>query len=309
MPTPQSFEGRTAIVTGGGSGIGAALGARLVAHGAHVVLADVDGDAATATAARVAGDCRPGGSVVARHVDVRDRAAVSGLVDEVVERAGALDYLFNNAGISMGGPTHELTGDHWDLTIEVNVRGVVNGILAAYPRMVAQGHGHIVNTASGAGLAAPPLVVPYAMTKHAVVGLTAGLRPEAALHGVRVSVLCPGAVETPLLDRLPPGDLPPTASAPVTARRYLERMRQRPMAADRFADAALRAISRNRAVVVLPRSARVLWYAQRLSPALVGRVTRRMAATAVADLLRPAADPDDPPGGPAAPVDPHPHPR
>ena len=214
--------------------------------------------------------------------------AVQTLVDEMASRHGVIDLLFNNAGLSMGGASHELTGAHWDRIIDVNLRGVVNGILAVYPRMIEQGHGHIINTASGAGLAAPPLVVAYATTKHAVVGLTTGLRPEAALHGVRVSVLCPGAVETRILDRLPPDDLPATASARVTAREYLHKLRQKPIPADRFARAALRDVARNKAIIVVPRRAKSLWYLHRLSPALVERISRSIAKTVTRDLIRPA---------------------
>lgn len=284
------FDGQTAIVTGAASGIGAALAAELVAQGARVVLADIDGEAAGRAADRIAASGGDASQVAARRVDVRDVDAVRELVDEVAARDGAIDLLFNNAGLSIGGPTHEMTVAHWDRIIDVNLRGVVNGILAVYPRMVEQGRGHIVNTASAAGLVAPPLVVPYATTKHAVVGLSTGLRPEAALHGVRVSVLCPGAVETAILDRLPPDDLPATASAPVTAREYMRRVRQKPVPADRFARAALRDVARNKAVIVRPRSAKALWYLHRLSPALVGRITRSMAGTVTQDLVRPRGD-------------------
>src|SRR4051794_36566564 len=169
----DAFAGRSAIITGGASGIGQALGACLASAGARVVLADVDGAAAArATDAIRAAD--RGASVISRTVDVRDADAVERLVDDVAGRYGALHLLFNNAGISMGGPSHELTAAHWDRMIDVNLRGVVHGVLAAYPRMIEQGFGHIVNTASGAGLAAPPLVLPYATTKHAVVGLSTG---------------------------------------------------------------------------------------------------------------------------------------
>lgn len=105
--------------------------------------------------------------------------------DDVVAGEGGLDLFFANAGISMGGVTHELTAAHWDRIIDVNLRGAVNAVLAAYPVMRARGSGHLVLTASGAGLAAPPFVVPYATTKHAVVGLGTGLWPEAALPPAR----------------------------------------------------------------------------------------------------------------------------
>jgi NAD(P)-dependent dehydrogenase (short-subunit alcohol dehydrogenase family) len=279
--TGGGFAGRIAFVTGGASGIGAALGAELVKHGAHVTLADLDGEGAQ----RVAAHLDRGGPGTARGVglDVRDADAFAATVDEV----GAIDFLFNNAGISLGGPTHELTKRHWDAVIDVNLRGVVNGILAAYPAMVARGTGHIINTASAAGLAAPPFVAPYAATKHAVVGLSTSLRPEAALHGVRVSVLCPGSVETPILDRDPSPDLPPTASAPVTARAYLALARQKPVPADDLARQTLERVARNRGIIVLPTTARILWYLNRLSPALMGPATARLAGRVDRSLVRP----------------------
>ncbi len=218
---------------------------------------------------------------VDRRLDVRDIDAFRTLVEQV----GVPDLLFANAGVSMGGPTHELTRAHWNSVIDVNLNGVVNALLAVYPGMVERGSGHVVATASGVGLVAPPFVTAYAATKHAVVGLALGLRPEATLHGVRVSVLCPGAVETPILDRLPDEEVPATATPPVTARRYLSVLRQKPMDVDRFARLALRGVERNRGIVAVPASARTLWYLQRLSPTLVGRLTTSIARRVERDLL------------------------
>lgn len=258
------FTNRTALVTGGASGIGAAIAAELRARGAVVVTTDIEGDAD-------------------RRLDVRDLHAFR----EVVADVGVPDFLFANAGVSMGGPTHELTRAHWDRVIDVNLNGVVNALLAVYPGMVARGSGHVVATASGAGLAAPPFVTAYAATKHAVVGLGLGLRAEAALHGVRVTVLCPGAVETPILDRGPADDLPATATSPVTARAYLSLLKQKPVAADRFARLALDGVARDRAVVAVPSSARTLWRLHRLSPALVGRISGSLARRVDRELLHP----------------------
>lgn len=260
----EAFSGQTALVTGAGSGIGAALSRRLRACGATVVTTDVEGD-------------------VDHRLDVRDLDAFRSLVAAV----GVPDLLVANAGISIGGPTHELTRAHWDRILDVNLNGVVNALLAVYPGMVERGSGHIVATASGAGLVAPPFITAYSTTKHAVVGLALGLRPEAALHGVRVSVLCPGAVETPILDRPPVDDLPPTPTAPATAREYLSLLKQRPVDVDRFARLALADVARNRAIVVRPASARPLWYLHRLSPGLVDRISTRLARYVDRELVAP----------------------
>jgi NAD(P)-dependent dehydrogenase (short-subunit alcohol dehydrogenase family) len=261
----ESFTSKTALVTGAASGIGAAFARSLRSSGATVLTTDVEGD-------------------VDRELDVRDLDGFR----ELVADTGVPDLFFANAGIAMGGPTHELSRAHWDRVIDVNLNGVVNGLLSVYPGMIERGSGHIIATASGAGLAAPPFVTAYAATKHAVVGLALGLRPEAALHGVRVSVLCPGAVETPILDRLPAEDLPATTTSPVTARQYLSVVKQKPVDADRFARLALEDVERNRAIIAVPASARALWYLNRLSPALVGRISTHLARRVERELLSPA---------------------
>ncbi|MGR6967371.1 SDR family NAD(P)-dependent oxidoreductase [Geodermatophilus sp. URMC 61] len=269
---------RVAIVTGGASGIGRALGTALVRRGDLVVLADVDGDAA----AQVADQLRAAGpgTATAAAVDVRDADAVAALVTGTAERHGRLDLLFNNAGIGIGGPAEELALAHWDRTLDVNLRGVVHGVHAAYPLMVRQGHGHIVNTASLAGLLPSPGSAPYATTKWAVVGLSLSLRAEGAPRGVRVSVVCPGGVDTPILDKGMPADLPRVPSLEgVDTRALITRFSGgRLYSADALADDVLRGMDRNRAVIVAPRQARVMWRLMRLSPSLVLRVWAAMAA-------------------------------
>lgn len=273
-----TFRERVAIITGGASGIGLALGAELAAAGAHAVLADCDGELVARSA--------EAGSMTSATLDVRDAPAVKALVDDVVARHGRLDFMFNNAGIVIGGRTDEMPVEHWDRVIDVNLKGVVNGIVAAYPVMVAQGHGHIVNTASAAGLAPAVMVAAYTASKHAVVGLTGALRAEAAMYGVRVSVVCPGAVDTAILDRPPPGDLARLTTPVMTGREYMATVGMKPIPAAELARYALRGVARNRAVIVTPASARAVWYLQRFAPGLVEVVGRRTARRVTAELAR-----------------------
>lgn len=274
----QEFHGKSAIVTGGASGIGAALGAALASYGAHVVLADLDGDGATEAARTIEQAIDSGdGSVRGVELDVTDRGVVQELVLDTAKRENGLDFLFNNAGIGGGGPTEHVPREHWDRTIDVNVGGVVNGVIAALPGMVARGQGHIVNTASAAGLAPAAFAVAYCTTKHAVVGLSGALRPEVAAHGVRVSVLCPGMVETPILDKGPPADLPRPDQPGLTGRAYLTTLGMSPMSAERFARIALRGVARNRGIIITPATPRIAWWLQRMSPRAVDAVNRRAA--------------------------------
>jgi NAD(P)-dependent dehydrogenase (short-subunit alcohol dehydrogenase family) len=262
---PAAFAGRVAIVTGGGSGIGAALVRALAARGAAVVIADIDKAAAEAVAGCVLAGA---GRVSTTVLDVRDAGAVSALVQEVAAEHGKLDLIFNNAGIAVGGQVDELTLDHWNRVIDVNLRGVVHGVHAAYPLMLRQGHGHIVNTASLAGLVPGPGLAPYAATKHAVVGLSLSLRAEGATRGVKVSALCPGFIDTPLLGRVN-ADLPQTetgANAAALARQLGKLYQADPLAQD-----VLRGVERNQALIVAPRSARVAWRMARYAPGLTMR--------------------------------------
>jgi len=253
------YVGRTAIVTGAGSGIGAALARALTRAGAHAVCADLDVAAATAVAASCAGP----GSARAVALDVTDAAAVADLVHSVAADAGALDVMFNNAGISIGGETEELTLDHWNSIIDVNIRGVVHGVHAAYPVMVRQGSGHICNTASMGGLMAAGLLTSYVMTKHAVVGLSLALRSEAAAHNVGVTAICPSAVDTPILDK--------GAVGRFHGRDYFLKGQgvRRPLDPDLLALQALDAVAENRPLLVTPRTARIAWRIGRLSPSFV----------------------------------------
>ena len=194
--TIRIFHGATAIVTGGASGIGRSLAKALVDKGCEVIIADLQGDLARKVAEEIS---TSKASVHAVELDTRDVHAMERLVQDTVARTGRLDYMFNNAGIGMGGDAISHSSEDWQNIISINLCGVINGVLSAYPVMVRQGFGHIVNTASIAGIIPFAGMIGYTTAKHAVIGLSQSLRAEAALSGVRVSVLCPGAVRTPIL--------------------------------------------------------------------------------------------------------------
>jgi len=256
---------RINIVTGGASGIGAALARAMVGRGDTVILADIDGEGA-ALEAKALNEMGPG-RAWSFDVDVRDASAVAGLIEKVVDDEGRLDVMVNNAGIAIGGEMHELSLEHWDRVIDINIRGVVHGVHAAFPIMRDQGFGHIVNTASLAGLVPAPLITPYTATKHAVVGLSLALRPEAAAHGVRVTAVCPGFTDTPILDKAGPDDLPKPALAEY-GRELASKAQGLLYSPDALAKDILRGIDRNKALVVSPLSARMAWRAVRVAPGL-----------------------------------------
>lgn len=269
------LENGTAIVTGGGSGIGRALCGWLARAGAHVVVADVDAVAAEAVAAELRA---VGGRAEAAAVDVRDAAAVRALVQRVAAARGRLDFMFNNAGIAVAGEVLDGTLADWERVIAVNLMGVVHGTLPAYEVMARQGFGHIVNTGSTAGLTPSPGLTSYAASKHGVVGLSTSLRTEAAIHGVRVSVVCPGLVDTPMkhhtefrnLDRNAALAALPLTMYPVEA----------------LARDVMRGVLENQPIIISPTHARLMSWAYRAAPWLVRWVMDREVGKVIAAARR-----------------------
>ena len=256
------FEDAVAIITGGASGIGQALAEELARRGAQVVLADLQIEKAQEVVVQIQ---NTGGRAKAVKLDVTDFSSVERLVRETVGESGRLDYIFNNAGIAIGCAADNYTIEDWNKIIDINLRGVVNGVQATYKVMIEQGFGHIVNTASMAGLMPSPLAVAYATTKHAVVGLSKSLRMEATRLGIRVSVLCPGVIRTPILEGGKYGKV--LRNIPVEKVRDMwEELK--PMPPDIFAKKALNAIAKNKAIIVVPAFWKILWWLNRLSPTL-----------------------------------------
>lgn len=257
------FENGVAIVTGGASGIGRALAETLAKRGCEVVLADLQAELGQEVATRI---IAAGGRARAAVLDVADFTAVERLVRETAERTGRLDYMFNNAGIGIGGIVSDYGIADWNRIIDVNLRGVVHGVQAAYQVMTGQGFGHIVNTASMAGLMTSPGMAAYSMTKHAVVGLSKALRAEAAGLGIKVTVLCPGVIQTAILEgggkygRMLV-DIPPEIQ-----KRMWEKFK--PMPPELFAEKALDAVAKNEAIVVIPSWWKRTWRLHRFFPLL-----------------------------------------
>ena len=218
----DALAGRVAVVTGGGGGIGTAMARAFAARGATLVLADLDAAALerAATALR-----RDGATVYTVPTDVGDRAQVEALAEETVRRCGAVHVLCNNAGIALFGEIAQATHKDWEYTMRVNFWGVVHGVEAFVPRLLAQRQGgHVVNTASMAGLVGMQWLGVYCASKFAVVGLSEALHRELAPHDIGVSVLCPMIVDTDInansLRNRPAGlrnpdhtDAPPTIEA------------------------------------------------------------------------------------------------
>jgi NAD(P)-dependent dehydrogenase (short-subunit alcohol dehydrogenase family) len=288
------YSGKVAIITGGSSGIGAAIAKEIASAGAEVVLADRQVDLAAGVASAIRDR---GGKATAAEVDVRSLASMTRVVEETAARLGAVHYFFNNAGIGVGGPMNTYEPRDWDDVFDVNLRGVAYGIQAVYPVMIRQRAGHIVNTASVAGLLPAPGQGGYTATKHAVVGLSKALRIEAKRHGVRVSALCPGVIRTPILTGGKYGRLNMEGLSEKRMLGMWEKLR--PMDADLFARKVLRAVAQNEGIIVVPGWWKALWYLDRLSPPLSSRLWEAAFVRLQADLeaagVRPSRRPSEGP--------------
>ena len=246
-----NLEG-VAFVTGGCGALGRALGARLSGAGMTAVAVDLPGLGADV------------------ELDVTDADAVRRAVEQVVDTHGRLDVVVSNAGIGAAGVVETLPADAWSRVVAVNLEGAINVLRAAYPTMIGQRRGHLVFVSSLAGLVPTPLLVPYATTKAAIVGLSTSLRPEAARHGIGVTVVCPGPMESSFLDTGGRGGV----VEGVDARRFLTRAAGPAVTPGAVAAATLHGIRRNRAVVAPGRTG-LIWRLSRFSPGLVEQVVSR----------------------------------
>lgn len=214
----EQFEGKVAVITGGASGIGRAMADAFAAKGMSLVLADIEGGPLEVAAQEL----RDGGAdVFAVTADVSRAADVERIGEAAMDVFGALHVACNNAGVGTGGPTWEVDLSVWEWVIGVNLMGVVHGLRSFTPRIVASGGGHIVNTASMAGLTSPAFMSPYNVSKHAVVTMSESMYVELEmLHPeVGISVLCPGWVQTRIhqSDRNQPDDVTAAVDAAAAA--------------------------------------------------------------------------------------------
>lgn len=261
------FGDKIAVVTGGGMGLGRALCEELSRRGATAIPADINGDAAQRVAQRIV---QQGGRARSFHVDVSIQQDVVKLIDDVVAEFGRLDYIFNNAGIAIGGDTRDLSIEQYDKVLAVNLHGVVYGAVAAYKIMARQGNGHIVNISSLTGLLPQPANAPYSTAKFGLVGLSLALRFEGADLGVNVSCVCPGDMKTDIYENLTVVNMDRATIESVSRRTHVLLPQ---WSAERAAREILNGVSRNKAMIVFPWIGRLFWHLHQLVPGLVYWVT------------------------------------
>ena len=269
----SNLRGSTVLVTGAGSGIGRELALLATRRGADLVICDVDepGLAEVETAVR-----DRGGGVLARRVDVASRDQMRDFAETVHAEAGPVDLLINNAGVGLGTGFLDTELEDWDWVLAVNVLGVVHGCHFFVPRMVERGAGgHVVNLSSMAGFFASPSLAAYSTTKFAVLGLSEALREELRPHGIGVTAICPGMINTPITRNAPARGL---LADPAARERVVALYRRRNYGADRVARNILRAVDRDRTVAPVAAEAWIAYAIKRISPRLAGWAARRLAA-------------------------------
>ncbi len=252
------FKDKVAVITGGGSGIGRELCFQLAKSGATVVVADIREDYAKNTVDAIK---NLGGTARYMRVNVASEAEVQQLIEETVSQYGRIDYMFNNAGIAIGGDVRDLTMAQWKKVMDINWNGVLYGSTIAYRVMAQQGFGHIVNTASATGLMPQPGNTPYCASKHAVVGLSQSLRYEGADVGVKVSTICPGHVQTDIYKNMTVANVP--------NEKVVESLPSGAMRTSAAVDLILKGIIKNKDIIIFPVSVRWAWRIHRLFPALL----------------------------------------
>jgi len=259
----RAFEGKTVILTGAASGIGRALAPLLTASGATLHALDVN----AAGLADLKTHCEGPGELHTDVVDVADYAAVESAVTRISKISGRIDHLFNNAGVTLLGEAQNIPFERWKWLLDINLMGVVHGTHAVYPIMIAQGFGHIINTSSIAGATGYATAAAYTTSKAAVLEFSRSLMAEARLYGVKITVACPGYVDSGIFaqDRIVGAD-------------RAEMIRDLPvkmMSPEEAAGRLLAGVIRGGSTVIFPLSARFLWHLSRWAPSLTTPFQKR----------------------------------
>jgi len=267
---PMRFEGRTALVTGAASGIGRALAQALAGRGARLALADVDEPGLAETRSRIGA----GAAVSLHRLDLADVGAIAALPDAVAREHPGLDFLFNVAGVAIGGTFEQVSAEDFDWLMAVNFTGTVRMTRAFLPVLHRAPEARIVNVSSIYGIVSPPGQAAYSASKFAVRGFSNALRAELRSTGVGVSVVHPGGVATAIADsaRTPAG-----ADEAEVARQRAATKRLLRMPPDRCAWIILDGVARRRARILVGADARIAALLERLMPVSHGRVLDRLA--------------------------------
>jgi NAD(P)-dependent dehydrogenase (short-subunit alcohol dehydrogenase family) len=269
----DDFAGRTALVTGAASGIGRATALALAQAGADLVICDVNAAALEETAAAIRA---LGRQVMARRVDVARREEMQAFAADVHREREAVDVLVNNAGVALGGGFLDTTLEDWDWIVAINLWGVIHGCHCFVPAMVARRRsGHVVNVSSAAGYVATAQLAAYSTTKFAVFGLSEALREELAPHGIGVTTVCPGIINTPITESARLRGAGATSEGRAA---LVEFYRRRNYGPERVAANILTAIRRNRAVAPISPEAWGMYVLKRLAPGLLPRLNRMAVA-------------------------------
>lgn len=268
----ESLAGKRCLITGAASGIGRATAIAAAGHGAELFLTDRDGEGLE----RVAAEIRGAGGTVSHFAtaDIADHEAVVALAEEMHGHAPSMDVVMNIAGISTWGRIEELENEHWRRTVDINLMGPISVLECFVPPMIAAGRGgHIVNVSSVAGLFGLPWHAPYSASKFGLRGVSEVLRFDLRKHGIGVSLVCPGAVKTPLVGTV---EIVGVDRENPKMRKLIALFEKRAVTAEKVAGRIVEAIERNRYMAFTSPDGRILYGIQRWIPPLYALVMRVM---------------------------------
>lgn len=268
-----TLDGKTALVTGSASGIGRATALALARRGASMILCDVNAAGLAETEQQIQA---MGREVFARRVDVADREQMRSFAEAVHARVEAVDILMNNAGVALGAGLLDTTIEDWDWIVGINLWGVIHGCHYFVPRMVQRARGgHVINVSSTAGFVAGEALLAYSTTKFAVLGLSEALRDELRRHGIGVTAVCPGVINTPITQS---ARLRGVQALPAVRDGMIAAFRRRNYPPERVADNILKAVQRNRCVAPISPEAWFGYLLKRLAPSAIAWMNRTFAA-------------------------------